>query len=40
MRGIQYAAASRLKLNCLWNTGSPDPVSAKASPGHDFARPP
>src|SRR5437899_2720617 len=23
MRGIQYAAASRLKHKCLWNTGSP-----------------
>src|SRR6266566_89019 len=22
-RGIQYAAASRLKHKCLWNTGSP-----------------
>jgi hypothetical protein len=24
MRGIQYAAASRLKHKRLWNTGSPD----------------
>ncbi|PJG50574.1 hypothetical protein CVM73_35575 [Bradyrhizobium forestalis] len=22
-RGMQYAAASRLNHNCLWNTGSP-----------------
>ena len=29
--GIQYAAASRLKHGGLWNTGSPDPVYAKAS---------
>jgi len=33
-RGIQYAAASRFKHKRLWNTGSPGPVSAKASPGH------
>ena len=26
MRGIQYAAASRLKYWRLWNTGSPDQV--------------
>src|SRR5258705_3929017 len=31
--GIQYAAASRLNHRCRWNTGSPGPVSAKASPG-------
>jgi hypothetical protein len=29
--GIQYAAASRFKRCGLWNTGSPGPVSAKAS---------
>ena len=31
--GIQYAAASRFDHRRLWNTGSPGPVSAKASPG-------
>jgi len=30
-RGIQYAAAYRLKHNRLWNTRSPGPVYAKAS---------
>ncbi len=32
-RVIQYAETSRFNNACLWNTGSPGPVSAKASPG-------
>ncbi|MET4717130.1 hypothetical protein ABIF63_001236 [Bradyrhizobium japonicum] len=32
-RGIQYAATYRLYNRCLWNTGSPDPVSAKGFAG-------
>ncbi|MFK4503016.1 hypothetical protein ABIF86_007307 [Bradyrhizobium japonicum] len=39
-RGIQYAATPRLNHRRLWNTGSPDPVSAKASPGQELTRPP
>jgi hypothetical protein len=32
VRVIQYAAASRLKHWRLWNTGSPGPGYAKATP--------
>ena len=38
--GDPVRRASRLERDCLWNTGSPGPVSAKASPGHELARPP
>ena len=39
-RGIQYAAASRFQHSPFWNTGSPGPGYAKASPRRTRVGPP